>query len=145
MAGFNGGNEVITGTHGKLWLDNVLLAEMKEVNLTVNAEEEEVFIGMDKDRKLTGLTGEGTYILQKVYSRARPILREWVKGKDKRMTLTFQIDDPDAVGGQIERITVGGVWIKSLNIIKWSKGAKVEEEFPFGFRPSLIDWQEEIK
>lgn len=139
------GNRVIAGAYGKLWIDNKEVMEITEVNATINADREDVQFGLGKDSKIVSLTGEGSFTVDKVYSRAGEILKSWTKGNDKRVKLTFQLADPDTENEQIERWTISDVWFNSLQIASFSKGGKVGEEFSFGFNPELVDVEEEIK
>ncbi|MGL4998263.1 MAG: phage tail tube protein, partial [Cetobacterium sp.] len=104
------GNEILTGSYGQMWIDNQKVAEFKEVEAKVTADREDVIIGISKDSKIVSLSGTGSFTLEKVYTRANDVLKDWVKGKDKRVKLTFKLEDPDSVGGQIERVTLDNVW-----------------------------------
>ena len=81
----------------------------------------------------------------KVYSRANKILKNWKKGNDTRSKIVFSILDPDAVGGQEERVSIDNVWFNTLNIINATKGEAISEEMPFGFTPEDVEYEGEIK
>lgn len=139
------GNKTLSGTHGIMYLNDEAVVEFSEVTATITAEEEEVQLGLSKDRKIVALSGEGTATLKKVYSRGKKIIENWVKGKDPRSRLIFVLRDPDAVGGQEERVSIDNVWFKSVDLVKFTKGAAIEEEFPFGFTPEDVKYEGEIK
>ncbi|MGL4569316.1 MAG: phage tail tube protein [Fusobacteriaceae bacterium] len=139
------GNEVLTGSYGQMWIDNQKVAEFKEVEAKVAADREDVIIGISKDSKVVSLSGTGSFTLEKVYTRANAILKDWIKGKDKRVKLTFKLEDPDAVGGQIERVTLDNVWFNEIDLAKFSTGAKVGETFTFGFTPEDAEYEDIIK
>lgn len=139
------GNQVLTGSFGAMWIDNQKVAEFKEVEAKITADREDVQMGLSKDSKIVSLTGTGSFTLEKVYTRANEILKEWVKGKDKRVRLVFKIEDPDSIGGQIERVSIDNVWFNSLDIAKFSMGAKVDESFEFGFTPDDVEYEDIIK
>ncbi|MGL5100341.1 MAG: phage tail tube protein [Fusobacteriaceae bacterium] len=139
------GTRVVNGSYGKLWIDNKEIMEVTEITASITADREDVQWGIGKDSKLVSLAGEGSFTVDKVYSRAGEILKSFIKGNDTRVTLTFQIADPDSTNEQIERWTITDVWFNTLQIAGFTKGAKVGEEFPFGFNPTLVDIEEEIK
>lgn len=144
MADINGAR-VVNGSFGRLWVDNKEIMEVTEITANITADREEVQFGLGKDSKMVSLSGEGSFSVKKVYSRAGEVLKDWVKGKDKRVKLTFQIADPDTENEQIERWTIKEIWFTSLQIAGFTKGAVVGEEFPFGFNPTNVDIEEEIK
>lgn len=146
MAGENlRGNKTLTGGHGKLWVDNELIAEFSAVTASITANRSDVQLGMSADSKITSFTGEGTLTLYKVYSRANKILKDWKKGNDTRSKIVFSILDPDAVGRQEERVSIDNVWFNTLNIINATKGEAISEEMPFGFTPEDVEYEGEIK
>ena len=85
--------------------------------------------------KITGLKGEGSYTVKKVYTRAKAILESWKKGKDVRCQIIAKLKDPDAVNGQTERWSANNVWHTELPVVNWEKGGIVEEETSIGFTP----------
>ncbi|MGL5655357.1 MAG: phage tail tube protein [Fusobacteriaceae bacterium] len=139
------GSQIISGTHGVMWIDNQEIMEMSKVTCDVNVDREDVLLGMGKDSKIVSMSGEGSFTVEKVFSRASAIFKDLKKGKDKRVTITFQYQDPDSPGEQIERWTVNGCWFNKLTIANIEKGAKVQEEYPFGFNPDLLESEEDIK
>lgn len=139
------GNRVVNGSFGRLWIDNEEVMEIKDINASVTSNTVEVVIGSCVDEKQVSTKCEGSFVVHKVKSRGSEILKSWAKGKDKRVKLTFQIADPDTENEQLERWTIKDVWFKSIQIAGFSKGAIVEEEFPFGFRLDNVDIEEEIK
>ena len=93
-------------------------------------------LGIDVDSKITGLKGEGSYTVKKVYTRAKEILENWKKGMDVRAEVIAKLADPDAVGGQIERWACDNVWHNEIPVVNWEKGGIIEEEVSIGFTPS---------
>lgn len=138
------GNRKLAGGYGKLWVDNDLIAEFKSINATITANRSDVQIGMSVDSKITGLKGEGTLTLNKVYTRAKKIIEAWNSGKDVRARIVYSISDPDAVNGKEERVSIDNVWYNSAQIINATPGEDVNEEFPFGFTPSDVKYEGEI-
>ena len=103
--------------------------------MKVTANREDVQIGLSVDSKITGLKGEGSYTVKKVYTRAKEILENWKKGKDVRAEVIAKLEDPDAVGGQVERWSCDNVWHNEVPVVNWEKGGIIEEEISIGFTP----------
>ena len=139
------GNRTITGAYGELWLDNEKVSELKSVEAKITAERKDVQLGISVDSKITGLKGEGTIKVFKVYTRGKKILENWIKGKDVRSRIVTSIKDPDSLKGQEERVSIDNVWFDSIELAKFERGEIVEEEIPFGFTPSDVKYENVIK
>jgi len=139
------GNRTISGAYGELWLDNEKVAELKSIEGKITAERADVQLGISVDSKITGLKGEGTVTIYKVYTRGKKILENWLKGKDVRSRIVTSIKDPDSLKGQEERVSIDNVWFNSIDLVKFSRGEIVEEEIPFGFTPSDVKYENAIK
>lgn len=138
------GNKTLSGTWGEMWVDGEKIMEFSKIELKVTANREDVQIGIDVDSKITGLKGEGSYTVKKVYTRARTILESWAKGKDVRSQIIAKLADPDAVDSQIERWSVDNVWHTELPVVNWEKGGIIEEEVSIGFTPTDLQCLDEI-
>ena len=138
------GNKTLSGTWGELWIDGEKIFEFSKIELKVTANREDVQIGIDVDSKITGLKGEGSYTVKKVYTRAKAILESWKKGKDVRCQIIAKLKDPDAVNGQTERWSANNVWHNELPVVNWEKGGIVEEETSIGFTPSDLQNLDQI-
>lgn len=139
------GNRTISGAYGELWLDNEKVAELKSIEGKITAERADVQLGISVDSKITGLKGEGTVTIYKVYTRGKKILENWLKGKDVRSRIVTSIKDPDSLKGQEERVSIDNVWFNSIDLVKFSRGEIVEEEIPFGFTPGDVKYENAIK
>ena len=139
------GNRTISGAYGELWLDNEKVAELKSIEGKITAERADVQLGISVYSKITGLKGEGTVTIYKVYTRGKKILENWSKGKDVRSRIVTSIKDPDSLKGQEERVSIDNVWFNSIDLVKFSRGEIVEEEIPFGFTPSDVKYENAIK
>lgn len=139
------GNQTLSGAHGTLWIDNLKCMEVSKIESKVIANRKEVQLGLSVDSKITGLKGEGTLEVNKVYSRSAEILRNWKKGKDVRSRLVVSIKDPDAKGGQEERVSLDNVWFNELALAAFTRGEGIGETFPFGFTPDDAEYESEIK
>lgn len=139
------GNQTISGAFGTLWLNNEKVMELKSVEAKITAERSDVQLGLSVDTKIVGLKGEGTITVNKVYTRGKKILEEWIKGKDVRSRIVTSIQDPDAKAKGEERVSIDNVWFNSLDLAKFTKGELVEEELPFGFTPEDVKYENAIK
>lgn len=138
------GNNKLAGGHVKLWVDNELIAEFKSVNAKTVANRSDVQLGMSVDSKITGLKGEGTLTLNKVYTRGKKIIEAWNSGKDIRARIVFTLKDPDAVNGKEERVSIDNIWYNSVDVINATVGEDINEEFPFGYTPEDVKYEGEI-
>ena len=62
------GNKTLSGTWGELWVNGEKIFEFSKIELKVTANREDVQLGIDVDSKITGLKGEGSYTVKKVYT-----------------------------------------------------------------------------
>lgn len=139
------GNQTISGAYGTLWLNNEKVMELKSVEAKITAERADVQLGLSVDSKITGLKGEGTITVNKVYTRGKKLLEDWLKGKDTRSRIVTSIQDPDAVGKGEERVSIDNVWFNAIDLAKFTRGEVVEEELPFGFTPEDVSYENAIK
>lgn len=86
--------------------------------------------------RLSGLKGEGSYTVKKVYIQSKR--KSWRTGKRAWCPCRgiAKLADPDAVGGQIERWACDNVWHNEIPVVNWEKGGIIEEEVSIGFTPS---------
>ncbi|GEM_PF-260365 len=139
------GNKRWNGSHGKAWWDNELLFEIVKFEVKVTANREDVIIGNSVDSKVVSLKGDITFTLKNVINRnISKYLEAWKEGLDPRATFVGLIDDPDAVEGQKERISVENVWFNELILMTFEKGKVVEKEYTGGFTPEDSVFIEEI-
>jgi hypothetical protein len=127
------GYRTLTGTYAEVWIDGELVAEAKKVELKVTANREDVQLGLDVDSKLTGLAGEWTLTLSKVYSRFEDVRQAHIKGNDKRLQIIA------------ERYSAGNCWLNDLPAVSYERGALVEIEVSGGFTPSDLINLDRIK
>ena len=72
-------------------------------------------------------------------------MRNWKKGKDVRSRLIISIKDPDAKGGQEERVSLDNVWFNEIALGAFTRGEGIGETFSFGFTPDDAEYESEIK
>lgn len=139
------GNQALSGTWGELWIDGTPVLEFKKVEAKVSANREDVQFGIDVDSKMTGLKGEITVTINKVYSSYNSILKNYASGKDVRSQLITKLKDPDSVGAQQERWSFDNVWWNDIPLVVMERAALIEEELTGGFTPSDAVNLDEIK
>lgn len=129
------GNRVLSGTWGEVWYNGIKIAELQKISVKTTLNREDVQVGLDIDSKITGVKGEGTLALNKVFTRFEDVRQEVLRGHDPRGTIISKLKDPDAIGGQTERYQIGNVALSEFGF-EWEKGAVVKQEVPFRFTPS---------
>lgn len=130
------GNKTLSGTWGTLWIDGLPVMEFKKVEAKVSVNREDVQLGIDVDSKMTGLKGEISVTIAKVYDRYNTVLANYKKGKDVRSQVITKLGDPDAVNGGVSRYSIDNVWWTDLPLVIMEKGGIIEEELTGGFTPS---------
>lgn len=128
---------VLNGAFATLIWDGEPFAEVKNVSAEVEVMREDVQTGMDMDSKMTGLKGTGSLTIYHVYTRVvKRMLEHYGEGHDVRSLLSIINKDPDAVGGQQERVDFGNVWFNKLPLASFARGEIIEKEYEYGFKPS---------
>ena len=139
------GYQQLSGTHGYFWLNGEQLMEVASVEAKVVPQREDVQLGLDVDSKIVSLKGEGSFKLLKFYSRGKKeLINAWRRGEDPRMQFVSAVKDPGAVGKQTERVVINGAWLNEVTLTSWERGARMEEEYPFGFPASELEIPDEI-
>lgn len=138
------GNKTLSGTWGYLWIDGLPVLEFSKVEAKVTVNREDVQLGIDVDSKMTGLKGEISVTIKKVYDRYNSILANYKKGSDVRSQVITKLADPDAVNGGISRYSIDNVWWNDLPMVIMEKGAIIDEELTGGFTPSDMNQLDQI-
>lgn len=125
--------QVMSGTHGIIWIDGDKCYELSKYESKLGTDRESMqFAGdMIKDSKLMAVEGTWTATVRKVFSRAKPIVTNLMKGVDTRSTIIAKINDPD--NGGTERVQYSNCWFDEATIQKIEQGAICEDEFSGGF------------
>lgn len=134
MAGEKG-YRYLNGTYAEVFWNGLKIAECTKISMKITFNREEVYVGTDIDTKKVSQKGEGTMTLTRIYTTLETVRQELVSGHDPRATIITKLQDPDAVGGQIERYQIGNVALNEFPL-EYTKGETVKSEFPFGFTPS---------
>lgn len=130
------GPQVLVGSYGEVWIEGEKVFELQGITLKVVINREDVQFGLDVDSVMTGLKGEFSIKIKKVFSRWLKYLKRYQAGEDFRPTIIAKLQDPNAKNKQIERYRVGNCWFNELPIVDYQVGAPIEEEIPGGFTPS---------
>lgn len=130
------GNKVLSGNWGEVWVDGNKVLECSKIEQKITANREDVQLGLDVDSKITGLKGEFTLTVKRVYTRYTDVFDNWKKGLDQRVQLICKLQDPDSSGEQIERYATENCWFNDLPLIAYEKGAIIEQEVTGGFTPT---------
>lgn len=130
------GNKVLIGSHAEVWIDGDKVWECNKIEAKVTINREDQQFGMDIDSTMTGLKGEFTIGIKKVFSRWNKYLEEYKKGIDRRVEIIAKLKDPNARNSQMERYSIGNCWFNELPIIIAEMGAPIEEEISGGFTVS---------
>lgn len=152
------GRRRISGNYGRVYLlgdddsgvsatinDDMLVFEITAFSAKVTAEREDVWIGISKDSKAVGYSGEGEITIHQVYDRGyKYMMDKWQTGHDPRFVIVGVLSDPDTVQNGEERVKFVNCWINELEIMNWEKGSIVQKTLPFGFTPSDIVYEDII-
>ena len=132
------GKDVISGTQGQVWIDDEYFAEVEELEAIIPLDKSAVkrVKFLTKTYKTVGATGKGKIKFHKVDSAMLKKMAPLIKaGKQPVFTITSKLNDPDVDGE--ERIVIRDATFDTLNLIKWSVGKLLEDEYNFTFG----DWE----
>ena len=125
---------VMNGKWGMVYFDGepVYETDSYEAKLKIEREDVDFVMQMAKDSKMTGLTGEWSMKVKKVFSRGAQLLSEKIKkGQHVRIQIISKIDDPDAYGS--ERLVIENAWFNELTLQKFENAKMIDEEYSGGF------------
>lgn len=132
MANTMNGNSVILGTYGKLFINNVRVAEIKsfELKASLNYEDINVNNNLITQSKYTGATLTGTLVVHKVNSRNINLVKDGIKtGVMPSIKFMGELSDPN-VDGQ-EAIAVDDVMFDEATLLAFTNGEVREESVAF--------------
>lgn len=129
------GNRTLTGSFAEVFWNGLKVLGVTKISAKITVNREDVQTGIDVDTKITGLKGEGTMSVTRVYSAFEEVRKEIIAGRDVRGTIVTKLADPDASNGAIERYQIGNVALTEFPL-EYEMGAVVKSEFPFSFTPS---------
>lgn len=103
-------DQVFSGTFGRVWINETLLANVKKIEAKKKAVYEDVDIAgqMGKSRKLVGYEVSGTITMSKVDSFAANLLSDaWDKGTTPEVKIVARVSNPST--NTEERVTLTGI------------------------------------
>ena len=135
MNSYNPG-QVLNGTFGELWLDGEYMAEVTAVEAKSTLKKTEVpqVRKLTPGQKVTGAENKGTMKLNHVTSYMKQKIGSSIKeGKTPTFTAITSLSDPDAIGGQTERIKYTGVVFDEVALTDFENGKLGEESYSFTY------------
>lgn len=135
MEAYNAAN-VINGTYGEAWLDDEYIAEITGLEAKTSLKKTDVNMvrRLSPGKKITGVENKGTVKMNHVRSNLKAKVAAAVKsGTTPKFTLISKLADPDAIGGQVERIKFTGVTFDEVTLVDWENGKLGEESYPFEY------------
>ena len=128
--------QVLNGTYGEVWIDDEYMAEVTglEAKSTIKKTEVNMVGKLSPGQKVTGVDNKGTLKMNHVTSNLKRKVAEGIRaGKTPTFTILFSLSDPDAIGGQTERIKLMGVTFDEVALADFESGKLGEESYPFTY------------
>ena len=126
--------QVISGTHGELWMEGDQLAEIKGFEAKVEIEKEDIKKArqMATGSKMKGFKCTGTMTLHKVDSYMLKQISDSIQaGINPTFKLLSSLNDPASLGA--ERIVIKDAKFDTLILANWKVDEIGEQEYPFTF------------
>lgn len=126
------GNSVILGTFGKLYINNVRVAEIKSFELKVSLQYEDILVNgnLITQSKYKGATLTGTLVLHKVNSFNINLVKDAIKtGIMPSIKFLGELADPNIDGD--EAIEVSDVMFDEATLLSFANGEVREESTAF--------------
>lgn len=131
-------NKVLRGTFGRVWVNDMLLAQVKSFECKVTGAYETIDVNGElcEQQRFVGYGIGGTLVMHKIDSTvARLIAEGYQSGAMPEIKFVARIDDPSVSGS--ERVEIYNVTFDEFMMIKFENKAIGEESVPFkagGFR-----------
>lgn len=125
-------NKIIRGTFGKLWVNNIQIANIKSFELKATMDYEEVNINGElcKQYRYTGYSLAGTMVLHKINSYNTALVKDGMtSGSMPSIKFVASLADPDSNGS--ERVEVYDVTLDEVTLLQFENGTVSEESIPF--------------
>lgn len=132
MANTMNGNSVILGTFGKLYINNVRVAEIKSFELKASLQYEDILVNgnLITQSKYKGATLTGTLVLHKVNSFNIKLVKDAIKtGVMPSIKFMGELADPNIDGD--EAIEVTNVMFDEATLLSFANGEVREESTAF--------------
>ena len=125
---------VLSGTNAKVFFEGEEIGTWTECTVNITYNYEDVYIGPDIDRQVTGRQGEGTLNMQTTNSMTLKTYQKLLANPHARFTIETELTKLST--GETESGTIGGITFDSLPLQNLSKGALVTKELSFRWMPS---------
>lgn len=132
MANTMNSNSVILGTFGRLYLNNVRVAEVKSFELKANLQYEDILINgnLITQSKYKGATLTGTMVVHKVNSANIKLVKDAIKtGIMPSIRLMGELSDVNVDGD--EAIEITDVMFDEATLMSFANGEVREESTAF--------------
>ena len=126
------GNSVILGTFGKLYINNVRVAEIKSFELKASLQYEDILVNgnLITQSKYKGATLTGTMVVHKVNSFNIKLVKDAIKtGIMPSIKFLGELADPNIDGD--EAIEVSDVMFDEATLLSFANGEVREESTAF--------------
>lgn len=123
---------VILGTHGRLYINNVRVANIKSFELKANLNYEDILVNgnLITQSKYTGATLTGTMVVHKVDSSNIKLVKDAIKtGVMPSIRFMGELKDPNIDGD--EAIEVSDVMFDEATLFSFANGEVREESTAF--------------
>ncbi len=127
------GNKVILGTYGRLYINNIRVAEIKSFELKANMQYEDVLVNgnLITQSKYKGATLTGTMVVHKVNSANINLVKNGIKtGVMPSIKFLGELADPNNNGGD-EAVEVLNVMFDEATLMSFANGEVREESTAF--------------
>ena len=132
MANTMNSQSVLLGTYGKLFINNVRVAEIKSFELKASMNYEDVLVNNNliTQSKYTGCTLTGTMVLHKINSFNIKLVKDAIKtGVMPSIKFMGELDDPNVDGS--EAVEVTDVMFDEATLLSFANGEVREESTAF--------------
>lgn len=126
------GNSVILGTFGKLYVNNVRIANIKSFELKANLQYEDILVNgnLITQSKYKGTTLTGTMVVHKVDSANIKLVKDAIKtGVMPNIKFMGELKDPNVNGD--EAVEVSDVMFDEATLLSFANGEVREESTAF--------------
>lgn len=126
--------EVMSGTHGEVWIDGQYMAQVTAFKAEVNLIKEEVnqVKKMAKQYKVTGWEGKGNVKMNHMSSYFIDKMSDNIKNaKQTVCTIVVKLDDPDSIGA--ERVAIRDATFDKLTLMDWEAKKLTTDDYDFTF------------
>lgn len=120
----------LRGTYGRVWLEGEEIGILKNINLNVTPNYEDVIVGFTVDRQAVSVQYTGELTFEAVNSISSELCNKYLKNTNTRFTIECNLSDPVS-GGMEEGYTINGVTFDEFPLANWQKGSLIEKTFRF--------------